>query len=75
VSQSVIEHLTVKDIAAQLNVSVGKVHQLISDGDLAAVNIGRGAKAYWRVSREDFNDYLTDQRAKTVAWAIKNKSA
>jgi len=66
VSQPVAEHMKVQDVAKALSVSVGKVHRIISDGDLPAVNIGNGSKAYWRISRKDFDQYLADQRAKTA---------
>ena len=68
------EHLTVQDVATRLNIGVGKVHTLVKGGHLPAINIGAGSKAYWRISRDDFEQYLTDQRAKTAA-AIRERAA
>lgn len=61
-----LEHLTVKEIAAALQVSTMQVHHLISDGALAAINVGRGEKSYWRVPRAAFDAYVEAQQAETA---------
>lgn len=63
---SAIQHLTVKEVAAALQVSTQQVHNLITDGDLAAINVGRGAKHYWRIPRAAFDAYAEAQQAETA---------
>lgn len=65
------QHYKVKDVAGLLSISTEQVHQLISDGSLGAINIGRGSKAYWRVSQADLDSYLERQRhANTYGKAV-----
>lgn len=61
-----MQHYAPKDIAGLLSVSKEQVLLLITDGVLPAVNVGRGAKAYWRVSQADLDAYLEAERAKTA---------
>jgi excisionase family DNA binding protein len=61
-----IEYVKVQDIAASLNLSVMKVHNIISSGALPAIDIGKGKRSHWRVSRADLEEYLADQKAETA---------
>jgi excisionase family DNA binding protein len=45
---------TVKDIAETLKVCEATVRRWIKDGDLRAINVGRG----WRVAHEDLEEFL-----------------
>jgi len=60
------QHYKVTEVAEMLSVSREQVHQLISDGSLAAINVGRHAKKYWRVSQTDLDAFLASQRAKNT---------
>lgn len=55
--------LTVAQVAELLLVDVGKVHDWISGGDLAAVNVTRvrGTRARWRISREALDAFLASR--------------
>ncbi len=53
-------------MAAELSISVDQATKLITGGHIPAVNIGVGSRAYWRVSREDFDNWLAAQRAATA---------
>lgn len=59
-------HLKIKDVAAELQISTMQAHSLVTGGDLPAINVGRGSKAYWRVSRADLDTYIADKRAETA---------
>lgn len=61
-----VEHLTVKDVADELNISIGQAHKLIQGGVIPAIDIGSGRKSYWRVERDDFNRWLAAEREKTA---------
>lgn len=45
---------TVKDVAELLQVGEATVRRWIKDGDLRAIDIGRG----WRIDPEDLDDFL-----------------
>lgn len=61
-----VEHMTVRDVATELNISIGQAHKMITGGLIPAINIGTGLKSYWRVEREDFSRYLAAEREKTA---------
>lgn len=60
------KHLTAKDMAEELGISVDQAKKLITGNHIPAVNIGIGKRSFWRVSREDFDRYLSEQRAATA---------
>lgn len=60
------KHLTAKDIADELGISVDQAKKLITGNHIPAVDIGVGERSFWRVSREDFDAYLAAQRAATA---------
>lgn len=51
--------LTVADICEYMDVSTFVVTSVLRSGELPAVKFGRE----WRVSREDFEDWINTQRA------------
>ncbi|MDK1016507.1 MAG: helix-turn-helix domain-containing protein [Actinomycetota bacterium] len=51
--------LTVADICEYMDVSTFVVTSILRTGALPAVKFGRE----WRVSRDDFEDWINDQRA------------
>lgn len=53
--------LTVKDVAARLNVSASCVYQLVESGRLSHHRIGLGRGAI-RVSEESISEYLDEVR-------------
>lgn len=60
-------HMTMKDVATELAISVDQAKKLVEKRKLAAVNVGVGERVFWRVSRDDFDAYLEQQRAATAA--------
>lgn len=60
------KHLSVKQLAEELDVSYDHAKNLILGGHLPAVNTGTGRRAFWRVSRDDLDTWLQQQRAETV---------
>lgn len=58
--------MAVKDVAAELGVSVATAHKYVQSGDLPAVDIGTGAKSYWRIERADFEKFLAKRREATA---------
>lgn len=60
------QHMTIKDLAAELNISSMAAHKLVTSGQIPAVDIGTGQRSYWRIDREDYEKYLGDQRARTA---------
>lgn len=60
------KHLSVKQLAEELDVSYDHAKNLILGGHIPAVNTGTGQRAFWRVSRDDFNAYLNQGRAETA---------
>ena len=50
--------LSVADICEYMDVSTFVVTSVLRSGELPAVKFGRG----WRVSREDFEAWINDQR-------------
>lgn len=59
-------HMTIKQVATELQVSVMQVHNLITDGLLSAINVGRGEKHYWRIPRSAFDKYVETQQEATA---------
>ena len=52
--------LTPSEVAARLRVTAEQVRCLIRTGQLAAVNVGAGAKRPWyRITPDAVNDFLT----------------
>jgi excisionase family DNA binding protein len=60
------QHMSIKEVAAELNISTMQAHNLVTKGRLPAIDVGKASRSYWRISREDFNKYLADERAKTA---------
>lgn len=60
------QHMTIKDVAAELAISVDQAKKLVEKQKLPAVNVGVGQRTFWRVARGDFDAYLEAQRAETV---------
>lgn len=58
-------HLTAKEMAAELGISVYQATKLILGSHIPAIDIGVGGKSYWRVSRKDFDKWKADKRAET----------
>ncbi len=45
-------------IARELGINAGKVIEWITSGELKAVNLSNRTRPRWRISREDFDDFL-----------------
>lgn len=58
-------HLTVKEVAAELNVSVDQAKKLILGSHIPAIDVGVGGRSFWRVPRKDFDKWKADKRAET----------
>ena len=58
-------HLTVKEVDAELNVSVDQPRKLILGSHIPAIDVGVGGRSFWRVSRKDFDKWKADKRAET----------
>lgn len=58
--------LAIKDVATELAISKQAAHHLVQSGDLAAINVGRGSKSYWRISRSDLEAYIERERELTA---------
>ena len=54
--------LTVKQVAALLQVSLSQVRRMIANGELAAVKVGRE----WRVPKASFSSGSWDENEKSV---------
>lgn len=54
--------LTVKDVAAKLQVTIDTVYQLIASGKLRASRISDAPKARYRVTQEDLITFINQQR-------------
>lgn len=54
--------LTVKDIAAQLNISVSSVYHIIQYKEINFYKIGNGL----RIREEDFEKYLEENRIQSM---------
>lgn len=60
------KHLDMKQVAEELGVSVDQAKKLVTGGQLPAINVGIGGRAFFRVSRDDLDKWVTDERAKTA---------
>jgi excisionase family DNA binding protein len=58
--------LTVTDICEYMDVSTFVVTSVLRSGELPAVKFGRE----WRVSRDDFEDWINSQRADGSQFAV-----
>lgn len=59
-------HMSIKDVARELNISIGKAHKIVQSGALPAIDVGDGHKSYWRIARGDFDAYITTRREATA---------
>lgn len=59
-SKNNIKYLSIQDIADSLGFSYNKVYKLIVNREIPAMQIG----SQYRVDKEDFNEYLFNQRLK-----------
>jgi excisionase family DNA binding protein len=51
-------HITPKEVAQRLGVSVERVLAFIADGALRAANVGRGRRPRWLVALDDLDAWL-----------------
>lgn len=58
--------LSIKDVAAELAISKQAAHHLVQTGALAAIDVGRGTKSYWRVAHTDLAAYIERERERTA---------
>jgi excisionase family DNA binding protein len=59
-------HLSIKEVGVELGVSPAHAHKLVTSGRLRAINVGDGAKAYWRIARVDLQQFIEDERQRTA---------
>lgn len=59
--------LTLEDVANYLNVSVTQVYALVRSGELPGIKIG--GRGFWRVDRQQLEDYIERLHHETQAWA------
>lgn len=52
-----VQELTVEQVAKELQVHKNRVYSWIQAGDLAAIDIGRGGKHNYRISRTDLDAF------------------
>lgn len=50
--------LTVAEVASRLDVTEQHVIDLIEEGQIQAINIGGGAKRFWRIPKEGYEQFL-----------------
>jgi len=55
--------LTLADVAELLSTSVAQVYAMVRRGDLPAIKIG--GRGQWRVSEDDLESYIAQQRLET----------
>jgi len=55
--------LTLADVADILKTSVAQVYAMVRRGELTAIKIG--GRGQWRVSEDDLEDYIAQQRLAT----------
>lgn len=55
--------LTLPDVAELLSTSVAQVYAMVRRGELPAIKIG--GRGQWRVSEEDLESYIHQQRVET----------
>jgi hypothetical protein len=60
------KHLDMKQLAAELEISVDQAKKLVTGNYIPAVDIGIGSRSFWRVSREDLDKFLDERRAQTA---------
>lgn len=59
--------LTPKEAAARLAITVNQLHQLVSDGEIAYINVGRGNKnPHRRFTEADIEDFIERHRRREV---------
>lgn len=59
-------HLSIKEVGIELGVSPAHTHKLVTSGRLPAINVGDGAKAYWRIARVDLDKFIEAERQRTA---------
>lgn len=60
------KHLTVKQAAEDLGISVDQVKKLITGGELPAVDVGIASRSFWRIARSDLDAWLDKRRQATA---------
>jgi hypothetical protein len=60
------KHLDMRQLAEELEISVDQAKKLVTGNHIPAVDIGIGSRSFWRVSREDFDQFLDRRRAETA---------
>ena len=58
------EWLKVPEVAEELRIARSRAYELVADGEIPAVKIGRSV----RVSRKELDRWLEDQRYLDVVW-------
>lgn len=56
------QELTVEQVAREMQVHKTRVYSWIQDGDLPAIDIGRGSKHNYRISRADLDAFKQERR-------------
>lgn len=56
------KHLTLREMADELGVSLDQVKKIITSGELPAIDVGRGKRSFWRVARTDFDAWVKAQQ-------------
>jgi len=59
-------HITPKEVAQRLGVSVERVLAFIADGGLRAANVGRGRRPRWLVALEDLDAWLRSRSTRAA---------
>ncbi|ADX75340.1 DNA-binding protein, excisionase family (plasmid) [Pseudarthrobacter phenanthrenivorans Sphe3] len=56
--------LTIEQVAEELNAKSNLIRNLIHTGELRAFQVG--ARGFWRVGRQDLEDYIADAYRRTA---------
>jgi len=52
------EYFTPQEVAVRLKLSIDMVYDLLREGQIPAIRIGRGKRQLWRIPQEEFEEYL-----------------
>ena len=59
--------MTLREIAARLQIGKSSVHRLVTSGDLPGFRVGSADGGSWRVLRRDFDAYIEGRRSAAEA--------
>lgn len=60
-----VRFMTIEQVAEELSVGLPQVRALLKSGELRGLQIG--ARGLWRISVQDFEDYITEAYRRTAA--------